>query len=159
MSVKGWMPIWMVDAKVLHGGIEALLDHGVQAVDLVDEEDVAWGELREETRKRSLVLDDRAVGHVELDPHLVGEDLRQRGLAKPGRAAKEEVVEWLAAPARGFDEDLEVVLVLGLPDVVVEGLGAEGAVEARVVALRGAVGGACFVGGGGELLCLGHCAR
>ena len=131
-----------VDAEVLHRRVEALLDDGVQPVDLVDEEDVVRRELREQPGERPLVLDDGAVRHVQLDPHLVREDLRERRLAEPGRAAEEHVVERLLPAPGGLDEDAQVLLVLGLADVVVEGLRAERAVEARVVPLRRAVDGA-----------------
>ena len=131
--VKGWSGIWMargegalarhdVDAEVVDRRVEALLDDGVQAVDLVDEEDVVL--LRascEERRERALVLDDRAARRDELDAHLVREDVRERRLAEAGRPAEEDVIERLAALLRRLDEDAEVLLVLRLPDVVVEG--------------------------------------
>ena len=71
------------------------------------------------------------------DAHLVRQDVRQRGLAEARRARQEDVVERLAALLRRRDEHLEVLGVLGLPDVVVEGLRAERAVELRVVARAG----------------------
>ena len=67
------------------------------------------------------------------DAHLVREDVRERRLAEARRAAREDVIERLAAPPRGLDEDVEVVLVLRLADVVVEGPRPERPVEARVV--------------------------
>ena len=57
---------------------------------------------------------------MELDAHLAREDVRERRLAEPGRAAEQDVIERLAASARGLDEDPEVLLVLVLPDVLVE---------------------------------------
>ena len=87
------------------------------------------------------MLDDRTVRAEKLDPHLVGEDLGERRLAEAGGAAEKEVVERLAATARRLDEDAEVLLVLRLADVVVERLRAQGAVEAVVVPLGGAVRG------------------
>ncbi|MEZ4306679.1 MAG: hypothetical protein R3F14_01330 [Polyangiaceae bacterium] len=48
------------------------------------------------------------------------------------------MIEGLAAASGGLDEDLEVVLVAGLADVFVEGVGTEEPVEAGVV---GALGG------------------
>ena len=70
--------------------------------------------------------------------HLVREDLRERGLAEARGAGQEQVIERLAAAARRLDEHAEVLLVLGLADVVVEGLGAERAVVAAVVAVAAA---------------------
>jgi hypothetical protein len=112
---EGPLPRHDVEAEVLHRRVEALFDDRVQAVDLVDEEDVVRAELGEETREGALVLNDRAVGAEELDSHFFCEDLRERGLAEPREAAEKEVVEGLAAAARGFDEDVEVSLCFDWP--------------------------------------------
>ena len=69
------------------------------------------------------------------DAHLVREDVRERRLAEAGRAAEEDVIERLAAAARRLDEDPEVVLVLALPDVLVERGRPKEPVEAGVVRL------------------------
>jgi hypothetical protein len=58
-------------------------------------------------------------------------------LPRPRRAAEEDVIERLLAPARGLDEDLQVLLVLRLADVLVERVGAEQAVETIVVPCAG----------------------
>ncbi len=81
----------------------------------------------------------------ELHAHLVGQDERERRLAQARRTAQKHVVERLAALPRGLDEDAQVVLVLGLPDVVGERARTQRAVELRVVApsrrVDGAIGG------------------
>ena len=61
-SVRGVRPVagHDVDAEVLHRGVEVLLDDRREAVDLVDEEDVAALELREQRGELALVLDRRA---------------------------------------------------------------------------------------------------
>ena len=146
-SVNGLMSSWMalgegavahhhVDAKVLDRGVEALLDGRAQAVDLVDEEDVVRARAREQAGERALVLDGGAARHDELRAHLVGQDVRERRLAEAGRAAEEDVIERLAAAARGLDEDAQVLLVLLLADVLVERRRAEDAIEALVVVGR-----------------------
>src|SRR5690606_2247082 len=68
-----------------------------------------------------------------------GEDLRERRLAEAGRPREEQVIERLAATARRLDEDAEVLLVLRLPDVVVERPRPERALERDVLALLGRV--------------------
>ena len=55
--------------------------------------------------------------------HLVGDDVGERGLAEAGRAEEEDVIERLAALARGRDGDLEVRLDLLLADVLLEATG------------------------------------
>src|SRR5262249_40468838 len=133
-----------VDLEVFDGGVEALLDGGRQTMDLVDEENVVRLQLREQARERALVLDGRARRRVRGDAHLFRDDVRERRLAEPGRAAKEDVIERLAALLRRLDEDAQVVLVVVLPHVLVERRRPEEAVEACIVAL--------FTSGDGSLL-------
>ena len=71
-------------------------------------------------------LDGGAAGQLDLHAQLVGDDVRERRLAQPGRAVQKDVVERLAAHLGGRDEDGEVVFDLFLPDVVGHRLGAEG---------------------------------
>ena len=59
------------------------------------------------------------------DLHLVGDDVRERGLAEPGRPEQEDVVERFAAPLRRLDEDAQVVDDALLADVVGEAARAE----------------------------------
>ena len=112
---EGPLPRHDVEPEVLHRRVEALFHDRVQAMNLVDEEDVVRPELGQEPGEGAFVLDDRSVGAEELDSHFFCEDLRERGLAEPREAAEKEVVEGLAAAARGFDEDVEVSLCFDWP--------------------------------------------
>ena len=91
------------------------------------------------------------------DAHLVREDVRERRLAE-ARAGPQKRMWSSGSPRRraASTKTREVLLVLGLADVVVEGARAERAIEARVVALGPAVGGARFFGGSGGLLGFRH---
>ena len=48
--------------------------------------------------------------------HLGGDDAGQRGLAQARRAGEQQVVDGLGAPAGRLEDDLEVLLELGLAD-------------------------------------------
>ena len=109
-----------VDAEVFDGGVEVLFDHRRQAMDLVDEQHVALIELGDQRGELALVLDGRARGEHQIDAELLGQDVRQRGLAEAGRTAEEHVIERLLALRGGLHEHLEVLLDLVLPDEVVE---------------------------------------
>ncbi len=61
-------------------------------------------------------------GGAEADAHLLGHDLRQRGLAETGRAGEEYVIERIAARAGGLNENLEIGARLLLARKVVERL-------------------------------------
>ena len=65
-----------VERAVLHRRIEHFLDRGVEAVDLVDEQDVAVLEVGEKRRKVARLGDHRARGRAEADAHLAREDCR-----------------------------------------------------------------------------------
>ena len=82
---------------VLHRRIEGLLERARQAVDLVDEEHGARLERGEERGDVALALERRAGRLDERHVELVRDDLRERGLAEPGRAGEQHVVERLAA--------------------------------------------------------------
>ena len=51
-----------------------------------------------------------------VDAHLGGDDAGQRGLAEPGWAGEQQVVDGLAAPAGRLEDDAEVLLQLALTD-------------------------------------------
>ena len=83
------LPDHDVDLVVLHRRVEDLLDDAVEAVDLVDEEDVAGLEVGEHRRQIARPLDHRAGGRADADPHLARDDVGERGLAEPGRAVEQ----------------------------------------------------------------------
>ena len=111
-----------VELEVLHGGIEDLLDRGVQAVDLVDEEYVVPLEVGEKGREIARARDHRPRGGAETDAELARDDLGEGRLAQAGRAKEQHVVERLAARAGRRDEDAEVGAHLGLADELGEGV-------------------------------------
>ena len=84
-----------VNAIVLHGRIKVFLDHGAQAVDLVDEEDVVGFERGEQARQIAGFVEHGAGRHFESDAQFVGDDVRQCRLAQSGRPVEQRVVERL----------------------------------------------------------------
>ena len=75
--------------------------------------------------------DHRARGHAEAYAELGREDLGERGLAEPGRAREQDVVERLAPLPRRLDEHPQVLAELGLPDELVEPLRAQRQLHVR----------------------------
>ena len=117
---------------VLHRRVERLLDRAAEAVDLVDEEDAAGLERGEEGGDVGLALQRRPRGLHQRHPHLLGDDVRQRGLAQPGRPGQQDVVERLVAAAGGLDEDRQLPGHLLLVDEVGERARPQRAVEVLV---------------------------
>ena len=125
----GPWPIDDVDAAVLHRRIEELLDRPVQAVDLVDEEDVLGLERRQDRGHVGLAVDGRARHDPERRGHLGRDDARERRLAQARRPGQEHVLARLAAPAGGLEEDAELLLDLGLAHELGQAPGPQRAVE------------------------------
>ncbi len=124
-----------VQRAVFHRGIEHFLDHGGEAVDLVDEQHVVRFEIGEQRGEIARLGDDGAGGGAEADPKLARDDLRQRGFAEAGRAEEQRMIHRLPARARGGDEDGEVPLGRLLPDEFGQAARAQGRV--RVAGLAG----------------------
>ena len=114
-----------VERAVLHRRIEHFLDRGIEAVDLVDEQDVAVLEVGEQRGEVARLGDDRAGGGAEADAHLAREDSGERRLAEAGRAVEQHMVERLAAALRGVDEHAQILARRLLADELVEALRAE----------------------------------
>ena len=128
----GSLPEHHRQLAVLHRRIERLLDGAAEAVDLVDEEDAAGLQRGEEGGDVGLALQRRAGGLDHRHAELGGDDVGERGLAEPGRAGEEDVVERLPAAARRLDEDRELLGHLRLVDEVRERRRAQRAVEVLV---------------------------
>src|SRR5207253_2682929 len=101
---------------------------GREPVDLVDEEDVARLQLRQDGGE-VLALDRRARDRTHADAELLLHDVGEARLAEPGRADEEDVVERVPAKARGLQSDPELLLDALLPDEVGEAARTQGGVE------------------------------
>jgi hypothetical protein len=136
-----------VDREVLHGRVEQLLDHARQAVDLVDEEHVLRGEVAEDAEQIAAALDGGPRRRLQSRAHLVGDDAGQRGLAQAGWAVEEDVIDALAALARGLHRHPQAGDGLLLTDVLLERARPERPLELRLLGHRRAAQDAAVVRG------------
>ena len=90
----------------------------VEAVDLVDEQDVALFEVGQDRGQVARPLDGRAAGRVQVHAQLAGDDVGQRRLAQAGRAVEQDVIGGFLALARRGQQDVEVLLDARLADVL-----------------------------------------
>jgi len=74
-----------IDAKILQRRIEHLFHVGQQAVNLVDEEDLAGAYVAEDAGEIELFLQHRPRGSGEFGLQFLGDDGGKRGLAQAGR--------------------------------------------------------------------------
>ena len=104
-----------IERAVLHRGIEDFLDRGTEPVDFVNEQDVAVLQIGEQRREIARFGNDRAGCGAEPDAHFLGDNLRERGLAKPRRAKEQHMVKRLPAPLRGLDEHAQIIARAACP--------------------------------------------
>ena len=104
----------------------------VEAMDLVDEEDIAFLQAGENRRQIPLSFDDRPGGHLDSRAHLVGDDIGQSRLAETGKAVKKHMVERFAAGQGRLDEDSEALAHLLLADIIDQPLRPQGMVVDRL---------------------------
>ena len=118
-----------VDLVVLERGIKYLLDDRREPVDLVDEQHVIGLEVGEDGGQVARPLEHRPGRMAQVHGHLVGDDVRERGLAEPGRPEQQHVIQRFAPLARRLDEDGELPADLLLADVLLEQLGTQRPLE------------------------------
>ena len=118
-----------IDPKIFDGGIEVLFDHFGEAVDFVDEENVALLQSGEETGEVTCFFDGGTGGGADGGVHFGSKNVSERGFAEAGGAAEEEVIEGLRAGASGIKEDAESVLEFGLAGEVGQSGGAKGKID------------------------------
>ena len=118
-----------VDGVILHRGIEDLLHLPIQAVDLVDKENVVFLQIREQRGKVACLFDGWTGGDAHINAHLVRDDGRERRLAEPRRSGEQDVVQRLAAELCRLDKDLQVLLCFLLPCVFAQKARAERALD------------------------------
>ena len=121
-----------VQPVVFDGGVQVLLDAGMQAVDFVDEEDVALLQVGQDAGQVSGAVDLRAAGGVQFGAHGVGDEVGQRSLAQAGRAAEQHVVQGFSAHLRSLHHHEQLFFDLGLAVKLREVRRAEGEIKGRV---------------------------
>jgi hypothetical protein len=122
-----------VELVVFKRRVEELFERGLKAMDLVDEQDLAVAQIREDGGEVSFDLERRTGGLLEGDGKFVGDDVGEGSFAQAGRAVQEDVVESFSAGTSGLDGDVKVLFHLGLADEFDEPLRAEFELERGIV--------------------------
>ena len=123
-----------VEREIFHRRVEDFLDGAPQAMNFVDEQHVAQLHVRQNRGEIAGALNRRTRRDVDVGVHLVGDDVRQRRFAQAGRAVKQDVIDWLFAPLRRLDDDLELLAHAVLPDQFSQQFRAQGDIFAFVPA-------------------------
>jgi Holliday junction DNA helicase RuvA len=125
-----------VEAEILHRRVQHLLDLPAEAVDLIDEQDVARLEVGEDGGQVARALQRGTAGGAQLRAQLGGDDAGEAGLAETRRAAEQQVVGGVPASPRPVEHELELLLDPRLPQELGEAAGPQRRVELRVAGDR-----------------------
>ena len=124
-----------VDPEVLHREVQHLLGRAGEAVDLVDEDDLALLQRGQHGREVARPLDRGAAGDAQRGAELGRDDHRDRRLAEPGRPRQQHVVRRAAASQGAAQQQGELLADPLLADEVVEPLGPQRALDHPLVAV------------------------
>ena len=111
-----------VDPEVFHDRIDEFLDRAGESMDLVDEEDRAFGGVGQEGHDVHLLVEGRAARDVELDTQLVVQDGGEGRLAEAGGTVEEDVGQGLAPFLGGGQADRQALGDGALADDLAEAL-------------------------------------
>ena len=107
-------------------------------MNFIHEQDVARLQIGQQSGQIARTLEHGAGGLPQVDLQLIGNDVRQRGLAEPRWTEDQNVVQCLAALPRRLDENRHLILYVRLSDIVGEAFRAHGAIDHLIVAAAGA---------------------
>ena len=105
-----------VDAEVLHGEVEHFLRGAREAVNLVDEEDVALLETGQDRREITRVLDRGTGRQAQGCAHLRSDNHRERRLAESRRAREKNMIGARRTHARCVEYELQLTTHDALAD-------------------------------------------
>ena len=109
-----------VELEVLHGRVQDLFDGPREAVDLIDEQEVAFFELGEDGGEVAGAFERRTGRDVKLHTHLGRDDPGEGGLAEPWGPGEQQVVDRLLAVPRRFEHDDQMFFQFSLADELLE---------------------------------------
>src|SRR3546814_8350835 len=89
-------------------------------MNFIDEQQVARFEIGQQRRQIARPFEYRPGSLTQLDAHLLGQDVRKRGLAEARRSEDQHMIECVAAAARCFDGNPHLFAHRRLPHVVGE---------------------------------------
>ena len=122
---------------IFHRRIEHLFHHRRETVDLINKQHVVRFEIGQHRRQIARLLQHRAGGGAQIDAHLIGDNIGQRGFPQPRRAENQQVIQRIAAQFRRLDENFHLLAHLRLAHILREQLRADSAVEILFFVIAG----------------------
>jgi hypothetical protein len=109
-----------IEPEILKRRVENFFDVGLEAVNFVDEENLARPHVAQDAREVEFLLKDRAGRLIDRHGQFVGDYAGQRGFTKAGRAAEQHVVHSFTTAFGGFDGNRELFSNTGLAGEIVK---------------------------------------
>jgi hypothetical protein len=106
--------------KIFHGRVEDFFDNVRQAVNLVDEKNVALLQVGEQRCQVTRAFHDRPRCTFEVDAHLNGDDMRQGGFPESWRTAEQDVIDGITPMPCRLNQDAEIFFNLLLANVLIQ---------------------------------------
>ena len=97
------MPDQQIETEVLHRRIKLLFECRQQPMNLIDEEHVAFLQVRQQRRNVSRLFDRRPRRGTKLRAHFIRDDMRERRLAKTRRSGQQNMIERFTSLFRSSD--------------------------------------------------------
>ena len=101
-------------------------------MDFIDEKDIAFVEVRQQTGKVAGFFDGGAAGAFDVGAHGLGDDVRQRRFAEARRPAEQDVIDGFAALLCSLHGDFKPLPDLGLTGELRENGRAQSHLQRRV---------------------------
>ena len=94
-------------------------------MDLVNEQDIFFAEVRKKSRQIPGSLNGRSGCNPQTDAKFIGDNSGQRRFSKTGRSMKQHMVQRFATSQRRLNEDRQILLYLILTDIFHKATGPE----------------------------------
>ncbi len=111
-----------IELVVFHSRVEYFLDHFIEAMNFVDEEDIARLEVGQNRAEVAHFFDGWSRGDLDTDTHFFGDDMSEGRLAQTGWPIEENVLDRFTPFLGRLNKYVEVALDFILTDVFVKRL-------------------------------------
>ena len=106
-----------IQLEILHRRIQNLLHRPAEAMNFIDEQNIAVRQISQNRRQIARFLNRRAAGHTQICAHFISNHRRHGRLAKPRRAVQQHMVKRLAALFGSSNRQFQILFQPLLPDV------------------------------------------
>ena len=111
-----------INGIIFHCRIQHFLHLPVQSMDLIHKKNISLLQVIEDRRHLTRLLNSRTAGHLQMCPHLIGNNACQRGLTKSGRSIEQHVIQCFSSGFCRLNINLQIIFCFFLTDILVQTL-------------------------------------